>query len=409
MGRRQPAILFIFITLFLDVLGIGLIIPIWPKLVEQLLNGDTVMASRSIGWLSTLFALMQFVFAPILGSLSDRFGRRPVILTSLFGSGIDYLLLAWAPSIAWLFVGRVISGITASNFSAANAYIADVTPPEKRAAGFGIMGAAFGLGFVAGPALGGYLASYGPRTPFLVAAGITLANWIYGAFVLPESLPKENRKAFTLKSAHPIKAIQSLRRWPVVVGLAVTQFLSYLAGNIYQVIWVLYTHERYGWEPKQVGKSLALVGIMAAIVQAGLAGRVVKAIGETKSAYLGLLAMMVAMACYATATQGWMIYAIIPIGSLAGIGAAAIQAMISKCVPETEQGTVQGSLSSIMSIAGIVGPLIWAGLFAKGIAPDSPIHLPGLPFFGASLVALIAVFTTWFAFRRAAATPASDA
>jgi MFS transporter, DHA1 family, tetracycline resistance protein len=400
MPRPKPAILFIFITLFLDIFGIGVIVPVLPKLVEELQGGDVQAAAHAVGWLGALYALMQFVFSPVLGSLSDRFGRRPVILFSLFGSGIDYLVLAWAPTIGWLYFARIVSGITAANFSAASAYIADVTAPEKRAAGFGMIGAAFGLGFIAGPAIGGLLGEYGLRVPFLVAAGITLLNWLYGAFVLPESLAPENRRPFTWASAHPIKALTALSRWPLVLGLAGSHFLSMLAGNIYPCLWVLYTGHRYGWNSKQVGLSLALVGVMAAIVQAGLAGRVLRVIGERRGVYVGLLAMAVAMFCYGSATQGWMVYFIIFIGSLAGIGSPATQSMISKSVPADEQGAVQGALNSITSVSGILAPLIWTFLFSWAVAREPEMSLPGLPFYGACLVSLAAAGLAWRAFRR---------
>lgn len=399
MARPKPAIIFIFITLFLDVFGIGVIIPVLPKLVEQLQGNNLQAATHSVGWLGALYALMQFVFSPVLGSLSDRFGRRPVILMSLFGSGIDYLVLAWAPTIGWLYLARIVSGITAANFSAASAYIADVTPPEKRAAGFGMIGAAFGLGFIAGPAVGGLLGDLGLRVPFVVAAYITLLNWLYGFFGLPESLAPENRRPFKWSSAHPIKALTALGRWPIVMGLAWTYFLTMLAGNIYQSLWVLYTGERYQWDSKMVGWSLALVGVMAAIVQGGLAGRILKVIGERRGVYAGLLAMAVAMACYGSATQGWMLFGIILIGSLAGIGSPATQSMISQAVPPDEQGAVQGALNSITSIAGVLAPLIWTAMFSWAIAPERSMKIPGLPFYGAAVVSLLAAVLAWRAFR----------
>lgn len=401
MARPKPAILFIFITLFLDVFGIGVIVPILPKLVEQLQGGNIRAAAHAVGWLGALYALMQFIFSPVLGSLSDRFGRRPVILASLFGSGLDYLLLAWAPTIGWLYLARIISGVTAANFSAASAYIADVTPPEKRAAGFGMIGAAFGLGFIAGPAVGGLLGGYGLRVPFLVAAGITLLNWLYGAFVLPESLAPENRRPFRWSSAHPIKALSALRRWPLVFGLSGSHFLMMVAGNIYQCLWVLYTANRYGWNSRQVGASLALVGVMAAIVQGGLAGRILRVIGERRGVYVGLLAMAVAMTCYGAAPHGWMLYFIILIGSLAGIGSPATQSIISQAVPADEQGAVQGAMNSITSVSGIVAPILWTTMFSWSISPDRAVLLPGLPFFGAALVALAAAGLAWRAFQKA--------
>lgn len=399
MARPKPAIIFIFITLFLDVFGIGVIVPVLPKLVEQLQGNNLQAATHSVGLLGALYALMQFVFSPVVGSLSDRFGRRPVILMSLFGSGIDYLVLAWAPTIGWLYLARIVSGITAANFSAASAYIADVTPPEKRAAGFGMIGAAFGLGFIAGPAIGGLLSGLGVRVPFLVAAGITLLNWLYGAFVLPESLAPENRRPFTWSSAHPIKALTTLGRWPIVMGLAWSYFLTMLAGNIYQSLWVLYTGERYQWDSRMVGWSLTLVGVMAAIVQGGLAGRILKVIGEKRGVYVGLLAMAVAMACYGSATQGWMLFGIILIGSLAGIGSPATQSMISQAVPPDEQGALQGALNSINSISGVLAPLIWTAMFSWAIAPERSVRIPGLPFYGAAVVSLLAAGLAWRAFR----------
>lgn len=400
MARPKPAILFIFITLFLDIFGIGVIVPVLPKLVEELQGGNIQAAAHSVGWLGALYALMQFIFSPVLGSLSDRFGRRPVILASLFGSGIDYLVLAWAPTLGWLYLARVVSGITAANFSAASAYIADITLPEKRAAGFGMIGAAFGLGFIAGPAIGGLLGAHGLRVPFLVAAGITLLNWLYGAFVLPESLAPENRRPFRWSSAHPLKAIAALSRWPLVLGLTGTHFLSMLAGNIYPCLWVLYTGSRYGWDSKQVGLSLALVGIMAAIVQGGLAGRILKVIGERRGVYVGLLAMATAMTCYGFANQGWMIFGIILIGSLAGIGSPATQSIISQAVPADEQGAVQGALNSITSVAGIIAPILWTALFSWAIAPGRTVHFPGLPFIGAGLASLAAAALAWRAFQK---------
>jgi DHA1 family tetracycline resistance protein-like MFS transporter len=401
MARPKPAIIFIFITLFLDVFGIGVIIPVLPKLVQQLQGGDLHAAAHAVGWLGALYALMQFVFSPVLGSLSDHFGRRPVILASLFGSGIDYLLLAWAPTLGWLYLARIISGITAANYSAASAYIADVTPPEKRAAGFGMIGAAFGLGFIAGPAVGGLLGDYGLRVPFQVAAAITLLNWLYGALVLPESLAPENRRPFMWSSAHPLKALASLSRWPLVFGLAGSHFLVMIAGSIYQSLWVLYTASRYGWNSRQVGLSLALVGTMTALVQGGLAGGILKLIGERRGIFVGLLAMAVAMACYGAATEGWMVYFIILAGSLSGIGSPATQSIISQAVPADEQGAVQGALSSITSVARIIAPLLWTFLFSWAITPGRAVHLPGLPFFGASLLLLAAMALAWRAFQKA--------
>jgi len=397
--RPKPAVVFIFITLFLDIFGIGVIVPVLPKLVEQLSGGNLSSASHAVGWLGALYALMQFTFSPVLGALSDRFGRRPVVLVSLFGSGLDYLLMAWAPTLAWLFVGRALSGLTAANFSAASAYIADVTPPEKRAQGFGMIGAAFGLGFIAGPAIGGLLGELGPRVPFYAAAAITLLNWLYGAFVLPESLAPANRRPFHWQSAHPVKALQSLGRWPIVANLAGTHFIIQMAHNIYPSLWVLYMGTRYGWTSRQVGLSLALVGLMAAVVQAGLSGRILAMTGERAGVFIGLSLMAVAMTGYGLSSAGWMIPIIIVIGSIGAIGTPASQSIITKSVPMDEQGAVQGALSSLGSMAGIVGPLLWTRLFAASNGADRLIHLAGLPFFVAALLTVVGLGLAWRALR----------
>lgn len=408
MSRRQPAIVFIFITLFLDIFGIGLIVPVLPGLVEQMVGGDKEVTSHMVGWLVALYALMQFIFSPVLGSLSDRFGRRPVILVSLLGSGLDYLLLAWAPSLWWLFLGRIISGITAANFTAASAYIADVTPPEKRAAGFGIIGAAFGLGFIAGPIVGGLASKYGPmfvdleglRIPFFLAAIVTLLNWIYGMFVLPESLAKENRRPFHWESAHPIKSIQSLSRWPVVLSLSGVHFLMNLTHTIYPSLWVMYTANRYGWDELDVSLSLGFVGIMSAIVQAGLAGRIIGVLGERRGLLVGFGLMTLAMVGYGLAPNGAVIYGVILIGSLSGIAGPASQSIITKTVGPSEQGEVQGALNSVASIAGIVGPILWTWMFAYSVSPAREIHIPGIAFIVAGTLTFGAMILGRWALRK---------
>jgi len=391
MPRPQPAVIFIFITLFLDIFGIGLVVPVLPGLVEELQGGSVEAASHAVGWLGALYALMQFIFSPILGSLSDRFGRRPVILVSLLGAALDYLLLAWAPSMVWLFVGRIISGITAANFSAASAYIADVTSPEKRAAGFGMIGAAFGLGFIAGPAVGGLLGEFGLRLPFLVAAGVTALNWIYGVFVLPESLTPENRRAFDWLSVNPFKSLVALARWPVVSGLAGAQFLMNLSHNIYPSLWVLYTGFRYGWSTRTVGLSLCVVGLTSAIVQGALAGNIIRRMGERRAVLFGLGLMSVAMVCYGLATEGWMIFVTIILGSIGGVAGPAEQSLISQAVPADEQGAVQGALNSLASVAGVIGPLVWTCIFAASLGTNGTLNFPGLAFIIAGVLTLIAL------------------
>lgn len=395
---RKPALLFIFITLVLDIVGVGLIIPILPKLVETF-RGDTASAASTYGWLAALYSLMQFVFSPILGSLSDRFGRRPVILLSLLGSGLDYFLLAFAPNLSWFFAGRIIAGITGANITAAMAYIADITPPEKRAGHFGLVGAAFGIGFIAGPALGGWLGDIHLRLPFFVAGGLTLLNWVYGLLILPESLARGNRRPFTWSRSNPVGSLLALKRHPVAFGLAGTYFLINVAHQALPSTWVLYTSFRYGWTSRQVGMSLAVVGLMAGIVQAGLTRVVVGRIGEARTALLGLGIAVLSYAGYGLATSTGMIYVILVFGSLSGMVGPAVQGMISRSVDANEQGGVQGSLMSLASIAGIIGPLIAAALFAWFISDKAPIYLPGAAFFFSSALVFAGMLLAMRSFR----------
>lgn len=399
-SARQPALVFIFITLFLDILGIGLIVPILPKLVEQFTGGSIASASHIYGLLAALAGLMQFIFAPLLGSLSDRYGRRPVILLSLFGSGLDYLLLAFAPNLAWFFVGRIIAGITSANFSAATAYIADISPPEKRAANFGIIGAAFGLGFIAGPALGGALGNVDLRMPFFVAAGLTLLNWLYGLLVLPESLKPENRRAFSWQRANPVGALLALKRYPVVFGLTGTYFLMNLAHQVFPSTWVLYTSYRYNWTPGQTGLSLAMVGLTSAIVQGGLTRAIIPRLGERRSVAVGLTISSVGLIAYGLATEGWMAYVVIAVASLSGISGPSVQGLISRSVGADEQGAVQGSLSSLASVAGVLGPPLATGLFGFFISAGAPVKLPGAAFFFSSALTVAAMLLAVRSFRR---------
>lgn len=390
MKTRKAAIGFIFVTLFLDILGIGLIIPILPRLIESLQGGNVSAASHTVGLLASLYSLMQFLCAPVLGSLSDRFGRRPVILSSLFGSGLDYLLLAFAPTLGWFYLGRLVAGVTGANITAASAYIADVSPPEKRAANFGIIGAAFGLGFIAGPALGGLLGNVGLRVPFFFAAAITLLNWLYGLLVLPESLAPANRRAFSWGRANPVGSLVALRRYPVVWGLTGTYFLLNIAQFFIHSTWVLYTSYRYNWTSGQVGLSLAIVGMAAAVVQGVLARRIVPALGERRSILAGLAISVLNMTGYGLAPKGWMIYVILAVGSIGAVAGPALQGLISRSVAPNEQGAVSGALTSLGSVAGILGPPVGAALFAWGIRPDAAIHLPGLAFFAGALLFAIA-------------------
>lgn len=397
--NRQPALGFIFITLVLDILGIGLLIPIVPKLIENF-AGDISSASSVSGWLSASFALMNFIFAPVLGALSDKYGRRPVILGSLFGSGIDYLLLAFAPTLGWFFVGRVVSGITSSSFSAASAYIADVSPPEKRAQNFGLIGAAFGLGFIIGPLMGGALAGFGLRVPLYAAAGLTLLNWLYGYFVLPESLKPQNRREFSWLRANPIGSMLNLRRYPVVLGLVGSILLANFAQNALQTTWFFFTEYKFKWTSLDVGVSLAVVGLTAAIVQGGLVRVIVPKLGERRSIVFGLGVGAVSFLLYGLATQGWMMYAIVIFGAIGGIGGPAIQGLISKSVPANEQGEMQGSLSSLGSIVNFAGPLLFNNLFAVFTRPTASLKIPGISFFVACVMMVISVTLAVVTFRN---------
>jgi DHA1 family tetracycline resistance protein-like MFS transporter len=400
MSARRPAVLFIFITLVLDILGIGLIVPVLPKLIQHYQGGDVAAGSFTYGMLAALYALMQFLFAPLIGSVSDRYGRRPVILISLLGSAIDYFLIAFAPNLMWFAVGRIVAGITAANYAAASAYIADVSPPEKRAANFGLIGAAFGIGFIIGPIVGGGLAAWGVKVPFFVAGGLTLINWAYGWFVLPESLAIENRRAFSWSRSNPVGALFALRRFPALMGLVTCYFIAVLAHQVYPSIWVLYTTYRYGWTELQTGLSLAAVGVMAGMVQGGLTKRVVAWLGEKKTVRYCLTLSIFLYAAYGLATHPWMIYICIVIGSLSGLVTPAVQSLMSQGVPADEQGALQGSLSSLSSVAGVAGPLLCTQLFGFFIGEKAPAILPGAPFFLSSAMMMIALFIAVPALKR---------
>lgn len=399
LTSRKPALGFIFLTIVLDILGVGLIVPILPTLVSELRGGGAAEGARIYGLLVAIYALMQFICAPLLGSLSDRFGRRRVLLLSLLGAGLDYGLLAWAPTLPWFFAGRVISGITGANYAAAMAYITDVSPPEKRAANFGLMGAAFGIGFVVGPAVGGLLGSIDLRLPFWVAGGLTLVNWFYGLLVLPESLAPEKRRRLTWSRANPVGALLYLRNHPLALGLSGTHFLIHLAHQVYPSIWVLYTGYRFQWKAAQVGWSLALVGVMTALVQGVLSRRLIPWLGERRAAVVGMTSAALALAGYGAAPAGWLLYVIICLGSLGGLAPPAIQALASMSTGERDQGGLQGTFVSLSSVAGILGPPLVTGMFAWGIDPAAKIHLPGAAFFLAALLQGLAVLLALRSFR----------
>lgn len=378
--RRTAAVGFIFVTATIDIIALGIMIPVLPNLIKQMAGGDYAMASEINLLFATVFGVMQFFCAPILGLLSDRFGRRPVLLTSIFGLGVDFLFMAFAPSIRWLFVGRVINGATAASFATANAYIADVTAPENRAKAYGMMGAAFGLGFTLGPVLGGFLAEIDLRLPFLVCAGLALLNWLYGFFVLPESLPKEKRETkLNWKKANPIGSLQLLRSHKDLLGLATVGFLFQLAHVVLPVIFVLYSGYRYGWSPAMVGLSMLATGVSNIIVQALLVGPVVKKIGERGALLLGLASGALGFAVFGLAPNGWLYFVGVPIFALMGFTGPGMQALMTRRVAPHEQGQLQGANSALMGIAGIIAPSVFGFTFAYAVDHNDTLQMPGLP------------------------------
>ena len=386
---RRAALAFIFITVLLDILAMGMIIPVLPGIVAGFLQGDTVRAAEMLGLFTTVFAVMQFLMSPVLGALSDRFGRRPLVLLSNFGLGLDYILIALAPNLGWLFVGRVIAGITSASISTASAYIADVTPPEKRAASYGLLGAAFGVGFVLGPALGGMLGDGHPHRPFWVAAVLSLANALYGLFVLPESLPPERRTAFSWKRANPVGSLLLLRAMPGVLGLATVYALYHLSQQAIYNLFVLYGQHRYGWSEGTVGLTLALVGVLSLVVQGGLVRPVVRALGERRTLLLGLGADTLGFIAIGVASSALAFWSAQPLLALGGFFGPAAQGLMSNRVPGNLQGQFQGALAGLQSLTGIVGPTIFTQTFAFAIDPRQGWHQPGAPFFLAALLLLV--------------------
>ncbi len=406
---RTPAVGFIFVTMLLAIVGFGLVYPVLPGLVTEFEGGSIADASHTYGWIVGIFALLQFIGAPIMGALSDRFGRRPVLLIAAAGSAVDYVIMANAPSLGWLFVARAIAGFTAGIIATANAYLVDVTPPERRAQSFGILGAAFGLGFVIGPALGGVLGGIDLRLPFWTAAACSAANGLWGWFVLPESLAPENRRAFSWKRANPVGALLELRRHPVASGLAKVHLIFWIAQTMLHSTWAFYTGHRYEWGPTRVGLSLGLVGICSAIVQAGLVRRIIGRIGEERGVLLGFGTIMGAYICYGLAPHGWMIYVIIVLSTLAGVAGPALQSYLTRHVPANEQGAVQGAFTALTSVAAVIGQPIAAWSFAWGIAPDSRIHVPGIAFFEGALLLAVALALALRTFRRDRVSAAAGA
>jgi DHA1 family tetracycline resistance protein-like MFS transporter len=402
----KPALGFIFVTLLIDVTGFGIIIPVMPKLITELTGGTMSDAARFGGWMTFAYAFMQFVCAPVMGALSDRFGRRPVLLASLFGFGIDYLFMAVAPSIGWLFLGRVIAGMMGASFTTAAAYIADISPPEKRAQNFGIIGAVFGLGFIIGPLIGGMLGPYGARVPFVAAAVLTLVNWLYGFFVLPESLAPANRRQIDWRRANPVGALAHLNRYPVIMGLVASLVLVYIAAHAVQSNWSYYTMEKFQWDERMVGISLTVVGVASALVQGGLVRVAIPKLGQRRSVYAGLALYSVGFVLFALASKTWMMFVFTAVYCSGGIAGPALQGIISNQVPANEQGELQGALTSLMSFTSIFGPPLMTNVFAWFTRPGGQVYFPGAALLLGGLLTMVSAWLARNSLKRTAESPA---
>lgn len=399
-SNKQAAIGFIFITMLIDITGWGIIIPVIPKLIKELIHADISEAAKYGGWLTFAYAITQFVCAPLIGNLSDKFGRRPIILISLFTFALDYLLLAFSPTIAWLFLGRIIAGITGASITTASAYIADVSTPENRAKNFGMIGAAFGLGFIIGPVIGGLLGEFGSRVPFYAAAILCLLNFLYGYFILPESLAKENRREFEWKRANPIGALLNLRKYPTLIGLIIAIFLLYVGSHAVHSNWSFFTMYRFHWDEKMVGLSLGAIGLLVGAVQGGLIRWTSPRLGNEKSIYIGLALYTIGMLLFAFATQSWMMFAFLIPYCLGGIAGPAMQSVISGKVPPNEQGAIQGTLASLMSASAIVGPPMMTNTFYFFTHKDAPFQLPGAPFLLGGFLMLISTVLAFYSLKK---------
>ena len=389
---------FIFVTVLIDAIGFGVVIPVFPQLIMGLTGRTLASAAEVSGWIAFLYASVQFLMGPVIGGLSDRFGRRPVLLASLAAFAADYVVMAFAPTLWWLVAARVVAGITGATFPTAYAYIADVTPPEKRGANFGVIGMAFGFGFIIGPALGGFAAGFGHEVPFLVSAGLAMANFLYGLFVLPESLPREDRRAFQWRRANPVGALMRLKSaHPVVLMLAATVFTWTLSFQSLYSIWSYHGQQRYGWTPEQVGWSLAAVGVTGALVQGVLGRRLIPRFGQRRVIMLGLVSALAGYTIYALADAGWMVYLAIAVSACQGLVFPCLQGLMSAEVGASEQGELQGAVASIQSLSAIIGPPLMTTVFSRFSADDAPVYAPGAPF----VVSLIFVALTAVMFFRA--------
>ncbi len=398
--KKQAAMGFIFVTMLLDVIGWGIIIPVIPTLIEQLIDGDISEAAKIGGWLTFAYAIVQFICAPLIGNLSDKYGRRPIILISLFAFSLDYILLAFAPTITWLFIGRIIAGVTGASITTASAYIADISTPENRAKNFGMIGAAFGLGFIIGPVIGGLLGQYGARVPFYATAVLCMLNFLYGYFVLPESLSKENRRPFDIKRANPIGSFLHLRKYPALIGLVLAIFILYTGSHAIQSNWSYFTMYQFDWDEKMVGISLGAIGLLVGLVQGVLIRWVNPILGNEKSIYIGMGMYAIGMFLFAFATEGWMMFVFLVPYCLGGIAGPALQAVVSLQVPANEQGEIQGTLASLMSASAIVGPPVMTGIFYYFTNKDAPFVFGGAPFLLGGILMLISTLLAFYALRK---------
>jgi DHA1 family tetracycline resistance protein-like MFS transporter len=405
-ATRAPAATFIFLTVMLDMLAMGMIMPVLPRLIESFLRGDASAAAKMLGLFGTVFAAMQFFFSPVLGSLSDRYGRRPIVLLSNFGLGMDYLLMAWAPALPWLFLGRVISGLTASSIPTAMAYMADVTPYEKRAAAFGMLNAAFGVGFVVGPAMGGVLGGVNPRLPFVVAACLSLLNGVYGLFVLPESLSREHRAAFSWKRANPVGSLALLAKSRSLLLLSAVLLLAYLAQQSLMNVYVLYTDYRFGWSDRTVGLSLGVVGVVQILYGALLVKWATKRFGERACIVFGLVVGASGYVVFGISKTGLLVWFGIPLLNMLSLTWPAAQSLMSKETSKSEQGLLQGGINGLRGISGIFGPTFFAWIFGLTVGARAIVQAPGMAFFVAAGVVLVGVPLGLMATRRKVAEPA---
>ncbi|MGD9968114.1 MAG: TCR/Tet family MFS transporter [Hyphomonadaceae bacterium] len=405
----KHALAFIFLTVLIDTIGFGIILPVMPQLIVTLTGAPMAQATLLAGWLLITYAALQFVCGPILGNLSDRYGRRPVLLMSLAAFAFDYALMGFAPTLGWLFLGRAVAGVAGAVYSPAMAYIADVSAPEKRAQSFGLVGAAFGVGFILGPAIGGLLGELGPRAPFFAAAALGALNFVYGYFFLPESLPSQRRRDFEWARANPLGTLLALRRYPAVIAIAGAVFLWQLAHQVYPSTWAFFAKLRFDWSEAAIGGSLAFTGVLMAFTQGYLTGRIVPRIGEHRAVILGMLSGTLSMLALSVATQSWMVYAAMTLGALQGLAYPAMNAIMSKQVPPDAQGELQGGVASMMSLTTILGPLLMTQTLGRFSADGAPVHFPGAAFILAAVLALVALSMVLRAAAGSSALPRREA